>query len=160
MFASFIYAAYSNSQGELKIPSFPATSVNLPTILHSYYLEGSNIISASQSIATRNHHLTERALCWGEKGRRWTGGSSPAASPMAAWCMAAGCTGTIWAPAGKRVVELGFTPQCRKLILQRPWQYWHLLLLLSAGTEQVCCGQRSMTLYEAVVAFQSKKKLS
>ena len=70
MFAHFIYTACSNSQQEPKIPSFPATSVNLPTILHGCYLGRSNVMSASQSITTRNHHITERALCWGQKGRR------------------------------------------------------------------------------------------
>lgn len=74
MFAHFIYAACSNSQGEPKIPSFPATSVNPLAILHGCYLDGSNITSASQSIAARNPCITERALCWEEKGRRWPAG--------------------------------------------------------------------------------------
>lgn len=130
MFAYFIYAARSNSQGEPKIPSFPATSVNLPTVLHGCSLDGINIMSASKSITTKNHRITERSLCWGEKGRRGTGGSSPAASPVAAQRLAAGCTGSTWVPAGRSKAELGCTLPCGKLILQRPWQYWHSLLLL------------------------------
>jgi len=114
----FIYASHSNSQGQPKFPSFSATAVDLHTILHGCYLEGRNIMSASQSIATRNHRTTKTAHC------------SPAASSTAAWRMAAGCMGNAWAPEGKSVVEPGWTPQCIKLILQRPWQYWHLLLLL------------------------------
>lgn len=73
-FAYFIYAAHSNSQGEPKIPSFPVNSLNLPTILHGFYPDGSNVMSASQSIAAGNRRITQRGLCWEEKGRRWRGG--------------------------------------------------------------------------------------
>lgn len=79
MLPYFIYAARSKWQGESQIPSFPATSVNLLTILHGCYLDGSNLTSTSQSVASRKHCIMERAFWW---ERWWMVGSSHPVNPM------------------------------------------------------------------------------
>lgn len=89
MFAYFIYAAHSNSQGEPKIASFPATTINLPTILHGCYLGGSNITSASQSYCHQklSYHRT-RSLLGGE-GEKVNGRKLTCCKPYG--CVTYGC---------------------------------------------------------------------
>lgn len=130
-----------------------APSVNLSTILRGCCPDGNNIMSASQRIPTRNQRTPERAHSW---GMREGGEQEEALLLQSCGCWACGeNTGT----TGDSVAELGCThsaenSNCRS----RVHIGTYCQLLSSTGSKQVCCVQKSMALYEAVVTFQSKRR--